>query len=87
MTLIEQLTEWVKGNPVHNDTANECCPDFSCCRGKEYIAPLKQRERFLKAVLENDEDTKYQMLMMFLGNAFAGKNVYIAGENSPSEMH
>jgi len=28
----EQLTEWVKGNSIHNKEQDECCPDFSCCK-------------------------------------------------------
>lgn len=81
MTSIEQLIKWVKGNPIHNNTKDECCPDFSCCKGKAFMAPLKARERFAKAVFENDKDTQNQMLMMFLGNAMAGYNIYFAGEN------
>ena len=33
-----QLDEWVKGNPIHNNVDDECCPDFSCCR-PELLAP------------------------------------------------
>ena len=80
MTIDEQLTEWVKGNPIHNDSRDECCPDFSCCNGN--IAPLDVRKRFAKAVREGDEETKMQMLMMFLGNAFSDKNIYIAGDEA-----
>lgn len=79
MTPDEQLEKWLAGNPVHNTELDECCPDFSCCNGK--IMPIEIRKRFVKAYYENDENTKMQMLMMFLGNAFADKNVYIAGDD------
>ncbi len=79
MEISEQLDEWVKGNPIHNDERDECCPDFSCCAGK--IAPKDERERFAKAHYEGDEATKHQMLMMFLGNAFSNKKIYIAGDD------
>ena len=80
MTLDEQLKEWLDGNPIHNTERDECCPDFSCCNGN--IAPLNVRERFVKAHYECDEEVKMQMLMMFLGNAFSGKNIYIAGDEA-----
>ncbi len=75
----EQIAEWVKGNPIHNQETDECCPDFSCCTGK--IAPKAVRERFAKAYYEKDEETQNEMLMMFLGNALSDLevNVYIAG--------
>ncbi len=76
MEISEQLDEWVKGNPIHNKTRDECCPDFSCCNGR--LAPKNVRERFAKAYYEGDKETQYQMLSMFLGEVFAGKNVYVA---------
>lgn len=72
----EQLEQWLAGNPVHGE---QCCPDFSCCRGKDTMAPLVQRERFVKAVREGDEKTKFEMLGMFLGAAMSGHDVYVAG--------
>ena len=60
----DQLTEWVKGNSIHNQEKDECCPDFSCCTGK--IAPKDVRERFAKAYYKKDEKTQNEMLMMFL---------------------
>lgn len=80
MTSEKQMDEWVKGNPIHNKERDECCPDFSCCTGK--IAPREVRVRFAKAVHDGDENTKIQMLIMFLGNAFADKNIYIAGDDA-----
>lgn len=26
-----QCLSWAMGNPYHERTDNECCPDFSCC--------------------------------------------------------
>lgn len=74
-----QLEQWLAGNPVHNKEANQCCPDFSCCRDGD-IAPLDQRERFVKAVRAGDESTLVEMLGMFLGHAM-GDKVYVAGLN------
>lgn len=68
----EQLEQWLAGNPIHDE---QCCPDFSCCTGK--IAPIEQRERFCKAIKENDEKTRMEMLGIFLGEAFS--NAYVAG--------
>ena len=64
MTPEEQMREWVKGNPIHNEEFDECCPDFSCCTGR--ISPVEVRERFLKAWEDKDQDTIYEMLGMFL---------------------
>jgi hypothetical protein len=80
MTSDEQLKEWVKGNPLHNHDRDECCPDFSCCNGK--ISSESERRRFAKAVADGDEPLKMEMLMMFLGNAFSDKNIYVAGSEA-----
>lgn len=75
----EQLQQWLNGTPVHGE---ECCPDFSCCTGN--IAPLEVRQRYVKAVQDGDERTKFEMLGMFLGEAMAreGKKVYVAGTDN-----
>ena len=80
MTSDKQLREWVSGNPIHNYDRDECCPDFSCCNGK--IAPETERKRFAKAVADGDEALKIEMLMMFLGNAFPDKHIYVAGSEA-----
>lgn len=72
----EQLEQWLLGNPIHGE---QCCPDFSCCTKK--IAPIEVRERFVAAVRAGDEQTKMEMLGMFLGEAFS--NAYIAGLEAP----
>ena len=76
----KQLDEWVKGNPIHNQELDECCPDFSCCTGK--IEPKDVRERFAKAYYEKDERTQNEMLAMFLGNAFSNENIYVIGSEA-----
>ena len=71
-----QLDEWVKGNPIHNDIDDECCPDFSCCN--ENISDENTRILFKNS----DGATRQMMLMGFLGNAIANhtdKKVHIAG--------
>jgi len=74
-----QLAEWVKGNAIHNDVDNECCPDFGCCIPKN-LQTKAIRETFAAA----NEDQRYRMLMVFLGSAFAAgseKKTYIAGSS------
>lgn len=78
----EQLEKWLNGNPVHDREADQCCPDFSCCSGNG-MAPKEQRERFVKAIKENDERTRMEMLGMFLGAAFSGS--YVAGLNTEGQ--
>jgi hypothetical protein len=41
-----QLKLWLDGWPVHNDIDNECCPDFSCCEGRHYLAKERLRRKF-----------------------------------------
>jgi len=66
MTMDEQLREWAKGNSIHNDLREECCPDFSCCN-KKMNTPLEVRQKFVEA----NESTRMEMLRMFLGQAVA----------------
>lgn len=85
MEIKDQLSEWVKGNPIHNTERNECCPDFSCCK-PDLKADRETRERFYQAFQEKDHDTIMKMLTMFLGAAFAkagvDQDVYIAGDET-----
>jgi len=82
ITREEQLSEWVKGNSLHNINTDECCPDFSCCRGKEFIADKPTRIEFQRAYLSKDEGKVNAMLMMFLSSALSSykEKVYITGE-------
>ena len=77
-----QLDEWKRGNSIHNDVDDECCPDFSCCK-PELLASKEKRETFCAVVEKGDEDTKMGMLMEFLGRGMAeiGKDVYISGNH------
>lgn len=90
-----QLEEWVKGNPIHNTTDDECCPDFSCCK-PEFLQPLEIRKTFKEVCKKADEegfnpeyhpydDAKMGMLMSFMGNAmnkaFSEKKVHITDGN------
>ena len=42
MTYEEQLSAWVEGKPIH---ADQCTPDFSCCR-PDLLWPKEKREQF-----------------------------------------
>lgn len=42
-----QLALWQKGVPIHNDIDNECCPDFSCCRGYQHMVSQLRRDMFV----------------------------------------
>ena len=78
MTYQEQLDLWVAGTPAHS---THCCPDFSCCR-PELLAPESVRKIFAAAHKAGNETVTTRMLMEFLGKAFAGSRVYIAGLES-----
>lgn len=73
-----QLDEWVKGNPIHNDVDDECCPDFSCCDIKA-LADEEMRKTFKALKLQVDKETgpspSYSammgMLMEFMGKMIA----------------
>lgn len=56
-----QLRLWREGHPVHNDIDNECCPDWSCCRGKQYMASEELREMFVR-----DPQSRAPMLQRFI---------------------
>lgn len=56
-----QLDLWRRGMPVHNDIDNECCPDFSCCRGRQHMAIDKLREMFCR-----DPASRRAMMEMFI---------------------
>jgi len=75
-----QLEQWVLGNSIHNNEDDECCPDFSCCN-KKVVTSREVRDRFAKAVADNDNKTQMKMLSSFLkqGALTMGKKVYVAG--------
>ena len=75
-----QLNLWVVGQSEHNYVDNLCCPDFSCCRGIETIAPRETREAFIRA----SEDVKMEFLASFLAAAL-GNRAYICGTTPSKE--
>lgn len=72
----EQLDGWVAGNPQHNHTFNECCPDFSCCHPSNMWTEA-QRLTFKQATPEECQ----KMLMFGLSGVTAEltEGIYIAG--------
>jgi len=81
----EQLTEWLKGNPVHNEIRDECCPDFSCCQ-PDLLWPEEQRQEFVDA----GDEKRNGMLMMALGGLLESQgkrdDTYIAGLDRRTEQ-
>jgi len=75
--IADQLDDWVRGKPWHNDEFDECCPDFSCC-GRT-LSSESVRARFKQATDEGDEATVSEMLMMFLGGC-VDDGVHLAGQ-------
>ena len=77
-----QLSEWVKGNSIHDTEHDMCCPDFSCCNPL-IDTPKEEKELFAQLHIDEQEPEREKMLMMFLGRALAtigkDKDVYIAG--------
>lgn len=82
MDTIDQLNEWVNGNPIHNEEKDVCCPDFSCCNAG--MAEKSVRERFRKAYIDGDEETQHEILLMFLSKALNNDKIYIAGDKNRS---
>jgi len=62
----EQLGLWLLGMSIHNDEADECCPDFSCC-DYTLLAPYEEREMFVDAKINGKENIVMRMLASFLG--------------------
>lgn len=86
MTSREQIDAWVDGNPKHNNETGECTPDFSCCK-PDLLAPLEDRERFRQALIDDDEKTVKEMLMIFLTKMLdnAGMEPFMATGRNPNE--
>ena len=84
MSIDEQLTEWLRGNPIHNTERGECCPDFSCC-----TPSLLVNQKTRQAFVDGNEELRKSMLGMFLGSAIAAmgseKKVYLAGFDDPEK--
>ena len=82
MTHDEQLELWAAGQSVH---AEQCCPDFSCCKA-ELAQPIEIRRAFVAA----SGSERMTFLGAFLGAAMslaAGEDVpkvHIAGPGEAS---
>lgn len=76
----KQVEMWVKGESIHNEERDECCPDFSCC-DKSLMAKESVRLRFAKAEVEGNEAVKTELLAMFLGRLLKRRNInaYVIG--------
>jgi hypothetical protein len=70
MTLEKQLKEWLKGNSIHDSINNRCCPDFSCCYGKDFLAKKRVRKRFAEAYYCGELITVTNMLIAFTERLF-----------------
>ena len=42
----QQTRAWIEGRSLHNNVDNECCPDFSCCEPKLFVADKSEREAY-----------------------------------------
>jgi hypothetical protein len=56
-----QLKEWAKGNAIHNNVDNECCPDFSCCC-PELLSTKEDRYKFVSYGRKKREPMLWEML-------------------------
>lgn len=76
MTIDEQLGLWLKGKPIHNNSRDECTPDFSCCN-RELLASEEDRKRYYKAYCDGDNRVTHKMLADFLGKLLESKNLRV----------
>lgn len=78
MTTDDQLKLWVQGNSVHNDTRDECCPDFSCC------CPDLQADQETRIRFRDHPKERSGLLMKFLVRMLEergqpGQKIYVTG--------
>lgn len=71
-----QLTEWVKGNSIHNEVDDECCPDFSCCQ-PELLVDVEFRKLFKASDREGRDRLCFTFLSSMLAKAIPDKKVFI----------
>jgi len=69
----DQLESWLKGMSIHNDSTDECCPDFSCCE-PSLLASKEDRQLFYNAWHNGQRDIVNRMLMGFLGKSLQNMN-------------
>ena len=72
-----QLVEWVKGNSVHNEVDNECCPDFSCCH-PDLLADVELRKLFQASDREGRDRLCFTFLSSMIGKTMPTEKVFIA---------
>ena len=78
MDYLDQVAEWVKGNPIHDDETGRCVPDFSCCRPME-LAELPWRVAF-QAAVENDPARANVLLHAFVRRSMRMQARLASGE-------
>lgn len=76
-----QLGEWVKGNSIHNEVDEECCPDFSCCN-KDMQTPQYEKDQFIR--MTNAGHSTMQLLGAFLSRAM---DLYYQKKGKRNEVH
>ena len=81
MTRKEQLDLWVNGDSRHNNGADECCPDFSCCK-PNLLVDVETRKQFRDAFVAGRDDVVEGMLMGFLSKAMSS---YLAEKEAEGE--
>jgi hypothetical protein len=65
MTPVQQMNQWVKGKSSHNDTTDQCCPDYSCCNQENKLASKRLRKEFAKQYkAKGPNDPAVQKMMM-----------------------
>ena len=49
--VVRQTILWVNGKSQHNETDDECCPDFSCCMPDLFEKDQAKRQQYLASLL------------------------------------
>jgi hypothetical protein len=80
-----QTSNWLEGVSLHNDYADECCPDFSCCGGE--IWPLINRKVFLSGGEQNQLNMMMGSLQSLIQEAGVEELVHIAGQEVDPSIH
>lgn len=81
-----QLSEWVKGNSLHNPITDECVPDFSCCNPHSKM-DKDLRIKFSNAHKMGDIKTTHAIMGMALAEITAGLNIRIIDENENNTIN
>lgn len=81
-SVMKQLESWVAGKPIHNEYADECCPDFSCCV-PDNLWPEETRKVFVGA----SEEVRFEMLLNSLSTCSSSEKVYVTGTYPIEKPH